>query len=150
MVRPIKKLIINKPKKPTPIIVNDINIEVDKNNNRTGLQANIDGSNKIWIKPVKKNAESLVNGDLVQTKLVNTDLINDRINSENFETIDKKFDPEPKLAPLHTTEIKSPEEIAGIKSPLPENWQVTIEKGGLHLLNKPVNFNDDKSILINN
>lgn len=59
----------------------------------------------------------------------------------------KVFDSEPKSVPLRTTQVKSPEELTGIKSPSPESWKVSIEKGGLNWVNgnTPVNFDGSKT-----
>lgn len=112
-------------------------------------QASVDnGSKKIWIKPVKKPTANESESTTKTTKSI-------AANDSNIGK-QREFDPEPKQVPLHTTQIKSPEQKSGIKSPSPESWKVTIEKGGLNWVNggqttttttAPVNFPDQQSLL---
>lgn len=108
---------------------------------------------KVWLKPKKTtttttpttngNAKSSSDGKAVP-KAVNKSSGKKQQPATSTEKppSSKVFDPEPKSVPLRTTQVKSPEELTGIKSPSPESWKVSIEKGGLNWVNgsTPVNF----------
>lgn len=113
---------------------------------------------KVWLKPKKTttttaapktngNAKSSSDGKAVP-KAVNKasakSVAGGKQQPSSTETppSSKVFDSEPKSVPLRTTQVKSPEELTGIKSPSPESWKVSIEKGGLNWVNgsTPVNF----------
>lgn len=128
-------------------------------NQQTSSSTAVDGSKKIWIKPVKKpqqqTNESAAELTSIKTKPANTGSAVATTATEpqqQQQQQQREFDPQPKQVPLHTTQIKSPEQISGIKSPSPESWKVTIEKGGLNWVNggqttTPANFPDTQSLL---
>lgn len=126
-------------------------------NQQTSSSTAVDGSKKIWIKPVKKpqqqTNESAAESTSIKTKPANTgSAVATTATEPQQQQQQREFDPQPKQVPLHTTQIKSPEQISGIKSPSPESWKVTIEKGGLNWVNggqttTPANFPDTQSLL---
>lgn len=107
-----------------------------------------EGSQKIWIKPKKSNATTSVEQTESKPEHKAAEVAKDDqlkpIQTNVVDPVVKEFDSEPKSYPLRTTDVKSPEELTGIKSPSPESWKVSIEKGGLNWVNgnTPVNFNE--------
>ncbi|OTF78920.1 hypothetical protein BLA29_003097, partial [Euroglyphus maynei] len=131
--RPVTRKPVTKPSNEnattTTTAAKQSNVDRNNNNSRvvsakkppqppTASNQQLDGSKKIWIKPVKKPSST-----------------NDSSAKTTKSSTGKQFDPEPKRVPLHTTQIKSPEQLSGIKSPSPESWKITIEKGGLNWVN---------------
>lgn len=128
----------------------------------TATTKSADQKPKVWIKPKKKIGEDDVdrNQKPITPEAKKVDRNQKPISSElkknsvtDTKPINaKQFDAEPKSVPLRTTEVKSPEQLTGIKSPSPESWKVSIEKGGLQWVNgsTPVNFVDGKNDLSSN
>jgi hypothetical protein len=61
--------------------------------------------------------------------------------NDNNNSLEKVPIPPLPSGPVRTTQVKSPEEITGVKSPSPESWTVPIDKG-LNWMNggTPANF----------
>ena len=106
----------------------------DRNNNTVKPET------KVWIKPKKKEEEKKDVSNKNEPKAVPRAV---KKAPETPEILDAQI----KSVPLHTTQIKSPEELTGVKSPPPEAWKISIEKGNLQWVNNesPVNFDKNSN-----